>query len=222
MKAKEQLEYEIRKSGLSKREWYRTIYLQSDHWRLLREEKFKASGKVCVGCDRSNDLQVHHKKYRSIFNVTVDDLEVLCRHCHTAEHEALKKERRARRLGKVVKISPKQSARIQREASKLRKNTVFGMHMPKKSDPVSCQHAFWMAVASIRCKNKGDEDGNEMSTELSFILQKWGSKMSPLARQGLKQTRSMIAKGMADKEEKEADSYVPELDNKFFKSIRRD
>lgn len=97
MTPKERLKHEIKSSGLSRRWWYRNIYLYSQHWRDLRDQKFAKDGKQCKTCGTHHNLQCHHLKYRSIYNVTPDDLEVLCQRCHNKEHKRLKKDRKKRR-----------------------------------------------------------------------------------------------------------------------------
>lgn len=67
--------------------WYREIYLKSEHWRELRAHKLRLNP-ACERCEATERLEPHHKSYRHIFDVTTDDLETLCRKCHTKEHEA--------------------------------------------------------------------------------------------------------------------------------------
>ena len=62
-------------------------YLKSSHWKQLREVALFRD-KVCKKCGSSIYLQVHHKSYknRGDFWKEIDDLIVLCRNCHKAEH----------------------------------------------------------------------------------------------------------------------------------------
>lgn len=71
---------------LTRREWYRIVYLQSDHWKALSAAARNHHGKQCAKCPRTKRLDVHHLNYRNIYDVTVDDLQVLCRPCHKREH----------------------------------------------------------------------------------------------------------------------------------------
>lgn len=104
------------------RAWYHEIYLKSDHWRDLRAEKLASRGRACERCGCRNELQIHHNAYRSIFDVGLDDLEVLCRPCHKTEHQRLDQAYRV----EIVRTSPKHSPagqgkrRLQRERSKAR------------------------------------------------------------------------------------------------------
>lgn len=66
------------------REWYRTVYLQSEHWKNLRASKLTANPK-CERCP-SKACDVHHIRYRRIFDVEMGDLLSLCRSCHEEEH----------------------------------------------------------------------------------------------------------------------------------------
>jgi hypothetical protein len=67
--------------------WYRTVYLKSAHWKKLRQRtKVLADGK-CQGCNcRCLHPDIHHLKYRNIFDVAPSDLQALCRECHDEEH----------------------------------------------------------------------------------------------------------------------------------------
>lgn len=70
--------------------FYRFKYLRSDHWQDLRLRKLVSVDAKCFRCghrDVSND--VHHLRYRRLFNVRLSDLIVLCRECHELTHEAL-------------------------------------------------------------------------------------------------------------------------------------
>lgn len=73
------------------RHFYRFKYLKSEHWQNLRLEKLVEVDACCFRCgmrDLSND--VHHVNYRKLFDVTLADLVVLCRRCHTLMHDVLK------------------------------------------------------------------------------------------------------------------------------------
>lgn len=62
-------------------------YLKSRHWWDLRRQAFKKYGYQCNRCPARHKLQPHHHTYRHPWELcTVDDLEILCRNCHRAEH----------------------------------------------------------------------------------------------------------------------------------------
>lgn len=86
MTASEQLKEAIRLSGLSRKDWYRNIYLKSEHWKQLRQKAFAKHGRKCCKCGSKKRLDVHHLNYRSIFDVVTDDLQIICRRHHDAEH----------------------------------------------------------------------------------------------------------------------------------------
>lgn len=67
------------------RGWYRFQYLKSDHWKRLRKEKIKSSS-FCEICRNNSPEQVHHVRYRSIYDVELSDLQAVCRTCHCAIH----------------------------------------------------------------------------------------------------------------------------------------
>jgi hypothetical protein len=67
-------------------QWYREVYLRSDHWQNLRKLAFQTYGRICSKCRAIGRLDVHHLRYRNIFDVLVTDLQILCRQCHEREH----------------------------------------------------------------------------------------------------------------------------------------
>lgn len=81
-------------ASVESRHYYRFQYLRSEHWSNLRLEKMASVDAVCDICglrDLSND--VHHLRYRKLFDVELEDLVVLCRSCHDSVHEALREFR---------------------------------------------------------------------------------------------------------------------------------
>ena len=71
---------------LSRRQWYRTVYLNSEHWHQLRQKKLAQMGYRCQRCGSSEHLDVHHLNYNYLGNERLFDLQVLCRSCHKLEH----------------------------------------------------------------------------------------------------------------------------------------
>lgn len=82
--------------GADAKHFYRFTYLKSEHWQNLRLEKLASVDACCQRCghrDLSND--VHHLRYRKLFDVTKDDLLVLCRACHSTVHDSMDAVREA-------------------------------------------------------------------------------------------------------------------------------
>ena len=69
--------------------YYRNVYLNSDHWKNLRKEKLAQSPR-CEKCKTYLSLDVHHKEYRNLYDVSLKDLQTLCRLCHDKEHKIKK------------------------------------------------------------------------------------------------------------------------------------
>lgn len=68
-------------------------FYASRAWRIVREFVVKRDFGLCVRCGEPGEI-VHHKKYLTPKNIdnpnislNVDNLELLCRKCHAAEHE---------------------------------------------------------------------------------------------------------------------------------------
>jgi len=66
--------------------YYRDVYLKSDHWKFLREEKLLRDSS-CEECGEVYGLDVHHKNYRGLYDVKINDLVTLCRVCHNKKHK---------------------------------------------------------------------------------------------------------------------------------------
>lgn len=113
---------EIFKSRLSRKRWYREVYLYSEHWEGLREEAFSTYGRHCAKCPSTTHLQVHHLAYRNIFDVTVQDLQVLCMKCHHKEHPE-HGEAKTKKLKPAAK--KKKKSRAKRLASKQKRKERF-------------------------------------------------------------------------------------------------
>ena len=62
-------------------------YLASDDWKKKRRAKFARSKRRCAVCGSAKRLELHHLAYRSLTNVRMSDLRVLCRRCHEDAHE---------------------------------------------------------------------------------------------------------------------------------------
>ena len=91
--------------GVSSKHFYRFNYLKSEHWEKLRLEKIAQREGRCEICrlqEWNND--VHHIFYRGLWDVTVDDLAVLCRKCHDDVHDAMRKYPKLKSISQDAKI----------------------------------------------------------------------------------------------------------------------
>lgn len=61
-------------------------YLQTHHWRSIREKAIKAAKNACQLCNSRSALQVHHRTYERRGCERLSDLTVLCRDCHAGFH----------------------------------------------------------------------------------------------------------------------------------------
>lgn len=74
--------------------WYRYQYMFMPSWWLAKKIKFFLSGRRCHNCGTRFRIDVHHRYYRILGNVSVLYfewlmpwiLQVLCRSCHDEEH----------------------------------------------------------------------------------------------------------------------------------------
>jgi hypothetical protein len=66
---------------------YRENYLKSNHWFSLKTTALTHYNCICAVCGhKSADNDVHHVKYKKLYNVELCDLRVLCRGCHNRVH----------------------------------------------------------------------------------------------------------------------------------------
>lgn len=65
--------------------WY-TLYMQTEHWKLLRDFALRRTGHSCEECGTHRRLAVHHKTYERLGRESPRDLKVLCKECHRDAH----------------------------------------------------------------------------------------------------------------------------------------
>lgn len=61
-------------------------YLNSDHWRELRQKAFKIYGKRCLLCE-STEVHGHHLVYRNLTDVHPAEVVPLCQKHHSLVHD---------------------------------------------------------------------------------------------------------------------------------------
>lgn len=62
-------------------------YLETEHWKSIRESKLKETGYKCQLCSKTDaELHVHHNTYERIGDEDMNDLIVLCKDCHKKFH----------------------------------------------------------------------------------------------------------------------------------------
>jgi hypothetical protein len=136
MKPAEYLEQQVKASGFSWRDWYRKIYLKSDHWADLRKVALEKAKFRCSHCECGGTLDVHHENYKSIYDVTQSDLSVLCRRCHIAEHEGHKDIRQANRKPRKQKSKEHQKPVVSKKKSKLQRRRLAEAYNRGKREAV--------------------------------------------------------------------------------------
>ena len=109
---------EIAESGLTQKQWYSKIYLKSEHWKLLRQSKFSECGKHCEICGKTTTIEVHHLRYREIYDVLTSDLQVLCKKHHSEQHKRKKPQKRKK---KRLLILSEEERKKKKAANKIRK-----------------------------------------------------------------------------------------------------
>jgi hypothetical protein len=64
-------------------------YLQTEHWQHFRLEALKFFKNKCCLCNSEKYLQVHHETYKNRGRETFNDVIVLCKDCHSKQHEGV-------------------------------------------------------------------------------------------------------------------------------------
>lgn len=104
---------------LTDKKYYWDIYLKSDHWKQLRKKKLEADSK-CEYCQSLKNLDVHHIRYKQLYDVELEDLKTLCRKCHKLEHKSLKDKK----LDKIeTKLNESYVDKIRKRRKKFTKNS---------------------------------------------------------------------------------------------------
>lgn len=62
-------------------------YLQSRQWAKKRRKALRHYGHKCATCGSGDNIHVHHRHYKTLFQESVLDLELLCAGCHANLHE---------------------------------------------------------------------------------------------------------------------------------------
>lgn len=74
-----------KKKRINKLEYYQ--YLRTPQWKLFRQLALDTLGHECGKCGNKNELQVHHKHYKNIFQENIKDVMILCASCHRMTHK---------------------------------------------------------------------------------------------------------------------------------------
>lgn len=69
---------------------YKT-YLKTFQWNVISEMKKFLNYYKCDNCDLKTNLQTHHKNYKNIYSeaLNINDLTVMCVHCHSKTHNII-------------------------------------------------------------------------------------------------------------------------------------
>ena len=68
------------------KEWYRDVYLKSEHWKKKRLEALEYAKNLCQLCNKNKLLNVHHRTYENLGHEDIKDLITLCGSCHNKFH----------------------------------------------------------------------------------------------------------------------------------------
>lgn len=115
--------------------WYRSVYLQSDHWKELRARKL-ASKANCEDCG-GRACDVHHIRYKQLFDVALTDLKSLCRPCHKRHHKKHGKPRRRKSFYSGIGKHPKRLNTPRQRAAAYKKVIDDRLKLLRRRDKLS-------------------------------------------------------------------------------------
>lgn len=96
--------------------YYRTTYLNSEHWKNLRIRRLARSKGKCdvCGAEGGIHLDVHHLAYHDLYDVKCKELRAVCRPCHDAVHAVMKAfpsflaiKNASKRWGRIARVAKK-------------------------------------------------------------------------------------------------------------------
>lgn len=64
-------------------------YLQSKHWKGVRQTALERAENRCQLCNKKGKLHVHHRTYENLGQEKDSDLIVLCGSCHAKFHDII-------------------------------------------------------------------------------------------------------------------------------------
>ena len=65
--------------------WYSRYYLASRYWRDFRAKTIRERGGCCELCTAKDDLFLHHVSYLRLFEELPEDVQILCKFCHSSQ-----------------------------------------------------------------------------------------------------------------------------------------
>lgn len=65
----------------------RNKYLASPQWKELKQTKLRQSYYICQVCGTTKKLELHHLTYERLTKERLEDVVILCRHCHQLQHD---------------------------------------------------------------------------------------------------------------------------------------
>ncbi len=131
------------------RKWYRTVYLKSEHWRDLRGRKLNRNPQ-CERC-QAKACDVHHVRYRNIFDVQLHDLLSLCRACHTEEHRVNGMPKRRKVIDRSFTPMQRAGLALQRRKQKIRRLESILNQKGVRNDPYR-RNLILAKIAKIKAK----------------------------------------------------------------------
>lgn len=118
-------------------------YLDSNHWKSLRRKRLEASGYRCDQCGSGFNLQVHHLRYRNIYDVLVSDLQTLCSYCHEKKHGITSGRRPINPKTNTTPIVASSPDQTKRNLEKKLRNLNYQIGLSRRHGKIASSRILW-------------------------------------------------------------------------------
>jgi 5-methylcytosine-specific restriction endonuclease McrA len=83
-----------------------SAYLRTPEWKATRFMILEIRSHKCELCESTYRLEVHHKTYKNLGCEPPEDLQLLCRSCHSSLHNRKSKTKKRKSIprGKISKV----------------------------------------------------------------------------------------------------------------------
>lgn len=144
------------------------VFLQSEAWKEIRKRAFAHHGDMCQRCGQPA-TDIHHKTYiRWGGRETMEDLEVLCRPCHTAHHREEKRSMPEKPVtGKAKKKKKKKGASPKPKRPVMQCRNAFSQLTTKE---IAQLQGMWPNRTLSVLMREGSPDGDSCRKKMAEIL----------------------------------------------------
>ena len=150
-------------------------YLKSDDWRNKRAKfiqyvrRCNKGVACCTVCGVEETLDVHHLNYRNIYDVTFDDLTLLCRPCHESVHKYDMKLQK-KKMKKRIKREKTRRKFTKQKKKKVSARKQLKRQILREEQLARIANAFKRVVKHKAIKNQPKKNQNQFQNFLHGFL----------------------------------------------------